>query len=368
MMFEPNWVSPPGKTIVRMAHVNNIELGDIGERLGLEVNELNSLIKGSLRISHDIAKGLSEELGSTPAFWKKRDEEYLVNLKRIKKISNTSELSEWAHFFPIHSMQRLGWIKKHSKGEKLSEELLDFFGCLNLKEWNQRYTDGFGEVAFRKSFAFENDQYATIAWLREGERQLSKLKLPAFNSQAFKEKIPKLKKLSFLKRPDIFLPKLVSECEKLGVGVVSSRAPEGCRASGATWTTKHGNPVIILSFRYLSEDHLWFTFFHEVGHIMHERVHINLDVSDPSPFESEKKETEADKFANDVLIPMEFRDEFKNLPRNRHAIIKFSKKINVTSGVIVGQLQKFGKFRQNQMNFLKRRYRWKENTLIPELI
>ena len=26
--------------------------------------------------------------------------------------------------------------------------------------------------------------------------------------------------------------------------------------------------MIILSFRYLSDDHFWFTFFHEIGHLL----------------------------------------------------------------------------------------------------
>ncbi|MGE9527719.1 ImmA/IrrE family metallo-endopeptidase, partial [Escherichia coli] len=54
-----------------------------------------------------------------------------------------------------------------------------------------------------------------------------------------------------------------------------------------------------MSFRYLTDDHFWFTLFHEIGHlILHEAVRVRVEGKDSLSSEEEK---EADKFAVDVL-------------------------------------------------------------------
>ncbi len=58
--------------------------------------------------------------------------------------------------------------------------------------------------------------------------------------------------------------------------------------------------VIQLILRYKSNDHLWFTFFHETGHIIkHGRKEIFIE---GNGMDSEKEE-EANAFARDRLIP-----------------------------------------------------------------
>ena len=58
--------------------------------------------------------------------------------------------------------------------------------------------------------------------------------------------------------------------------------------------------VMQLSLRYKSNDQLWFTFFHEAGHIIkHGRKEIFIEGTNPDG----EKEEEANVFARDKLIP-----------------------------------------------------------------
>ena len=43
-------------------------------------------------------------------------------------------------------------------------------------------------------------------------------------------------------------------------------------------------------------------------------------------------------------------------------IIRFAEKIGIAPGIIVGQLQKFGIIKYNQLNNLKRKYKWKSRS------
>ena len=77
-------------------------------------------------------------------------------------------------------------------------------------------------------------------------------------------------------------------------------------AGAAFWL---GNrPIIELSFRDKTNDHLWFNFFHELGHILlHSPKETWLDdFSD----DQNDRETEANAFVSETLIPPDVLPEF----------------------------------------------------------
>ncbi len=118
-------------------------------------------------------------------------------------------------------------------------------------------------------------------------------------------------------------------------------------------------PMILLSFRYLSDDQFWFTFFHEAGHlVLHGDRCIFLEGDDTL---STEEEDEANAFAANVLIPPELQAEMLRLPLNGRAVMRFVRKVGISPGIVVGQLQHYGCFRRNQLNNLKRRYTWVED-------
>lgn len=367
-MFEPNWASPPGDTISRLAAAGNVPIYELAERIGFEEDVFAGIMEGRVQICSEIADALSAELGASRQFWSERYNQFVADKARITNSAPTQSLSTWGQSFPARALRELGWLPKGSRGERLSEDILRFFGCDSINGWNERYSAGIGQVAFRTSFAFEADEMVTLAWLRVGETQSEDLPLANFSANEFKKRLPELKGLCALKRPDIFFPKLQQACAEYGVGLVSSKAPKGCRASGATWTNTNGNPIILVSFRYLSEDHFWFTFFHEAAHVvLHGTDHISVDGSDPSPLGASKCEDEADAFAQDILVPANLRDEMLNAIPTRPHTRKIARKAGVTPGIIVGQLQKAGVLQPHQFNELKRRYRWNGDTLIPTI-
>ncbi|UYQ70898.1 ImmA/IrrE family metallo-endopeptidase [Pelagibacterium flavum] len=209
---------------------------------------------------------------------------------------------------------------------------------------------------------------ATLVWLRAGELAIESLDLPKFDRDAFQAILPGLKKLSAFKRPASFLPRLVEACRSVGVAVATTRTPEGCRASGASWFNSNGNPVILLSFRYMAEDHFWFTFFHEAGHVvLHGEPHIDGDGRPVMGSDTEKQEYEANKFAQDLLFPEELREMLISHGYRTQAVRDIARAANVTPGIIVGQLEKAGVVRQGALNHLRHRYKWGDNPHIPEL-
>jgi HTH-type transcriptional regulator / antitoxin HigA len=61
---------------------------------------------------------------------------------------------------------------------------------------------------------------------------------------------------------------MIDLCAAAGVAVAFIPELKGCRACGVTrWLTPE-KALIQLSLRYKTDDHLWFTFFHEIGHVL----------------------------------------------------------------------------------------------------
>ena len=98
------------------------------------------------------------------------------------------------------------------------------------------------------------------------------------------------------------------------------------------------NPVIQLSLRYKSNDHLWFTFFHEAGHILkHGRRDVFIEFKG---IDRENEEEEADIFACDKLIPPAALKAFVQRGAfSRADIVAFAKEIGIAPGIVLGRLQ-----------------------------
>jgi HTH-type transcriptional regulator / antitoxin HigA len=65
-------------------------------------------------------------------------------------------------------------------------------------------------------------------------------------------------------------------------------------------------------------------------------------------------------------VPARVRPEMMAVPAVTENIIRFAVQIGISPGVLVGQLQYWKRLKPNQMNRLKRRFTWQEDSLIPE--
>src|SRR5262249_51187056 len=159
-------------------------------------------------------------------------------------------------------------------------------------------------AAFRTSATFDSQPGAIAAWLRQGEYEAGKIHCDRWDPDAFRQQLQVIRGLTREREPEVFLPELKRLCACCGVAVVAPlRAPKGCRASGASWFRSPGRPLLMLSFRYLTDDHLWFTFFHEAAHLLlHGDRSLFLEGEDR---ETSKEEEEANTFAANTLIPTE---------------------------------------------------------------
>ena len=74
--FKPDWVSPPGDTIVDILVERSISRHDFARQMGTSTDFVDRLLCGDMTIDDEIASKLSEVLGSTKEFWIERERQY----------------------------------------------------------------------------------------------------------------------------------------------------------------------------------------------------------------------------------------------------------------------------------------------------
>lgn len=119
-----------------------------------------------------------------------------------------------------------------------------------------------------------------------------------------------------------------------------------------------GHPLIQLSLRGKTDDHLWFTFFHEVGHVLlHPKKRTVFLDGDGGA--GSQEEDEANRFAADLLLdPTRLTRFMSDGSFTTEAIRSFAQREGVSAGVVVGRLQHEGKLKFGQCEGLKTRLVW----------
>lgn len=364
--FRPDWVSAPGETIVDILRQRHQSVGEFAGLMGLSTEDTDHLLSGHSSVTMTVARKLVEVVGASVEFWMHRDFLYRQDIERVFGTE-----TEWLADLPLGDMIKFGWLAPVPHPTEELAACLDFFDVSSVLEWHQKYEALQTMTAFRTSRSFDNRPASVAAWLRQGELEADGIECRNWDPESFRESLEYVRSLTNQKDPKRFIPELQKTCAESGVAVVIVRSPAGCRASGATRFVDPSKAILQLSFRYLTDDHFWFTFFHEAGHLV---LHGNqrwfsstLGEAHPWILEglsasgaSDDEEEEANRFAASTLIPADLDPRLMALVANRRDILRFAHRSGVSPGVIVGQLQHRGRITFEQMNSLKRRYVWEE--------
>ena len=334
-------LSPPGDTIQETIDTLGMSQNELAERMGRPVKTVNEIIKGKEALTPATAVQLERVLHIPAAFWLERERQYMQALTAIE---HEAKLDSWANTwlvqFPVKVLEKLGWIPSHVSKTKTVEALLSFFGVATPDEWTSVYIgEKMNTSYYRISLAHVTQHGALSAWLRKGELQAKTLRLGPFDRKKFQENLATIRSLAH-QHPADFQEQLQSLCSEAGVAVVFTQCLPKTNVSGvARWINNGQTPLIQLSGRYKSNDHFWFTFFHEAGHILkHGKKDFFIEGNSDVHLD-ETKEREANEFAANYLIPArDFRRFVEQGDFSEAAILQFADAVETHPAVIAGRL------------------------------
>lgn len=353
--YRPDYVSPPGATLEEAYLERGMTQVDFAQRIGLTRKHVGEIVKGTAPITTDTALKFERVLGIPARFWNNREQQYRDFLARKAENEELQSMKDWLkHFRHLPTMKKFGWIPEVQAPVDVLRALLEFFGVASPNVWQVRWK-AVG-VRYRRSKTYEPDTFALAAWLRRGELQAQQLNCAPYNEAKFRAALRKARALT-QEDPDVFHPRLVELCAAAGVAVVF--VPELPKtASGATRWLSPTKALIQLSIKYKTDDHLWFTFFHEAGHIL---LHAKKDIFIETSAGGSKEEEQADRFAARSLISESDFEAFvaSHSSKSKTAIERFARQQGIAPGIVVGQLQHVGRIPFHFGNDLKRRFEWR---------
>lgn len=363
--FAPDWVSPPGETVLDLIEERGWTQAELAKRLGYTEKHVSQLINGKVPLTDEAAIGLERVLGSNAGFWLAREAKYREHCARLEAARSYADWVSWLDELPIKELMASGAILKCRNDAQHKSELVEaclrFFGVASPDDWRSHY--GGMQVAFRRTRAEQSDIGAISAWLRLGEQHAEKLDGPKYDKERFEAALKTIRGLT-CEPPEVFGPQLEALLFDAGVALVIVPAIPRAHVSGVARWLNPTRPMIQLSLYGKTNDKFWFTFFHEAAHIL---LHANTKEDKKSVFlddpnaghTTDPQEHEANQWAGDWLIPAQYADSLPAL-RSKAAVESFAREIGIHPGIVVGRLQHDGLIKPSWMNDLKQSFRFRE--------
>ncbi len=319
-------VPSPGMELAEKLEEMGLDANDLAARMGYTPKAVNDILQANCRITPDSAIAL-EMVTEIPAiYWLRRQMSYdeFISRERIK--ASLSDQSLWKKSFPSEVVVR-EWVRYDKGDEKSLIPLLKFFAVASPQAWDRYYKDARLKVAFRISLAEVKDPYAASAWIRRGEiladrdpmekqeqipvRKRLKAALPEIIAFAAANKaLPKRAKKITYTTPeadvvDDCMTGLQELCRKIGIRVLFVQNFKSAPIHGMYRWYKDV-PLIQLHDRFEKRATMWFTFFHELAHVLyHGKKGIclqNIEITHNHP----EKEDEANCFAQKCMLEAGF--------------------------------------------------------------
>jgi HTH-type transcriptional regulator/antitoxin HigA len=350
LSYQPDYAIAPGESLRSTLGELGMTQGDLAARTGLSLKHVNQIAQGIAPITHDTALLFEKVTGVSARTWNSLEAMYRDRLARLDDRESLGADRTWLDELPIKELRRRGRLRKGTDDPTLLEEVCRFFGVANRASWEKVWRDPL--ASFRRSQTFESDAGAVAAWLRIGEIEAQSIDCAPFDPQRFKQSLEAIRRLT-LERAEEFVPRLSEICAANGVAVVFVPEIKGTRCWGAARWISPTKALIELSLRYKSDDHLWFSFFHEAGHLL---LHGKKELFISTDRFTDQAEDEANRFASTFLIPKKHEGRLRNL--TLADIPEFAQELGIAPGIIVGRLQKEKLLGWNEGNSLKRRFQF----------
>lgn len=354
--FTPALVHP-GEIVSEYIKFHGWTQRDLARRTGLTPKTISEILNGKAPVMPTTALALEKVLRRPAHFWLNLQRQYDEAEARSRGLRKSAEWTDWARKFPLKEMKRLRFSLPEARSDV--DALLTFLGVSSPESWNAVW--GAANVAYRQTRKFEQSAEAISAWVRETELTAEQMETAPFDEARLRASIGELRHLT-RERAETILEPVQSICAASGVAVVLVPELPHCGISGSAQWLSDKKALIGLTLRYKTDDQLWFTFFHELAHILLHRKKrafivdnaaddLSDRVIDP---EMQGYEADANQFAADTLIPPSALSEFLRARTfTSKSIYDFADKIGVGPGILVGRLQHDGVLKNHQGNAFK---------------
>jgi addiction module HigA family antidote len=354
--YRPDYAVPPGSVLEERLEAQGISHAEFARRCGRSPKLISELIAGKAPLEPETALQFEKVLGVDASVWLGIEADYQLHRARAAEASEAAASAKWAKAFPVKEMVKRRCFPPPESGTDAVSKLLAFFGVASVEAWKRRYSRA--NVAYRHSRAFKSDEAALAIWLRLGEIEAERQDCAEYNEGRFKQAAREIRGLTRIDIEDAW-PDARELCNRAGIVLALVKPLQKTALSGAAWWPSARKAVIQLSARHKTDDHLWFTFFHEAAHILlHSKKSVFVDGGDNDDTDFE---AEANEWARNMLVSRRDWERFvRTAPRSKIVVKRFADEQGIAPGIVVGMLQHKEQIPWTHLNGLKIRLEWQE--------
>lgn len=351
--YIPNTVFYPGLTLAEKLEEMGMSQKVLALRMGRPEKTISEIIKGKTSITPETASQLETVLQIPSHLWLQMETDYQEYLQKEKEKEELEDKIEVLNEFPIKTMRNYNWLPNINSKVSTLKALYSFLGVANEKGFEKYWQEGVWDVAYRKSMHHTLKKENALVWLRHGEMKACETEVGSFSQSNFKEALMNIRSLTNLPISEAF-PKVKNYCSDAGVHFIfTPQIPKTFISGACRWI--NNNPLIQISSLYKTDDHFWFTFFHEAGHLLkHSRKNIFIDLEKIDS--KDELEREANEFACDTLIPKINWEDFIRVKQfSEKKVTDFAEDMGINPSIVVGRLQHSKLLKYTHLNKLKKK-------------
>ena len=330
-------------------YIESLEMtqDEFAKRLGISGKQISLLLSKKANITVDIASKLSALTGTSIEFWQKLQsmyDAYIISLNEENKYLIESK------YFKMIDKNFLVNLNIINPKDKINDAIKKLRFALPVASLDLLSQPDLYSI-YRTSTSIEEQEKNIVCrnvWVSLAVKQAKILNTKPFDEKKLLGSIDLFRSMT-LQSPEIFFPNLQATLSECGVALVVLPALKNSNINGATKWLSTEKVMLALNTRGTYNDKFWFSFFHELKHVL-QKIKRRM-VTD---IEGDVLEADADFFACETLIPNEDWKNFKTY--TREGILKFANTINIHPGIVVGRLQKEKLIEYSMFNDLKIKY------------
>lgn len=360
--YEELIIFHPGYYVKDFIEDQGITQEEMAKRLQVTPKYVSELVNGKINLTDEMALKLSVVFGTSVTMWLNLNKKYIEKKLEIEKRKQLERECELLHQLDYNFWVKLKMVKATRVITEKVQELQRCFKISSLSVLEQRdflvqYKSGVSAV---RSVNVINAN----AWVQTAINIGTGMEVEPYDKKKLENSISEIRSMT-IQDPEKFYPRLKELLASCGVALVLLPNLKNCGVNGAVKWLGKDKVVLALNDRRKYADVFWFALFHELKHVLQQRIKVLL-VSERDEIGLEvnaslqKLEDEADLFSQQTLIPEKEYGEFLRESRGAFSveeIKRFAETLNILPGIVVGRLQRDQRLSyKTSLNKLKMKY------------
>lgn len=292
----------PGYYIKDMIEAEGMSQDELAKRLQTSSKNVSDLLKGKINLTDEMALRLSIVFGTSVSMWLNLNKGFIEEKLEIERRMQEDAECELAKEIDYSFWVDLNLVEPMRKMTGKVRELQRYFRISSLEVLKKR--DFLVQYNKTTSDIKDKDILNANAWVQTAINIANQMDISQFDKKKLTTILPQVRELTLRNPQDVKenLQKMFAEC---GVAFVMLPNLKCCHINGAVkWLGKEKVMLAMNSAQELS-DKFWFALFHEIGHVMQQRLKVLIVSENKKILEKdgllERLEVEANQFAEEQM-------------------------------------------------------------------